>query len=153
MPDALLIEPMWDWNSSFKFEAPPSYKLLIEPMWDWNSINTPFWHCGSSTFNRTNVGLKLNFQNIAQLPRQLLIEPMWDWNTPKRPIPPKISTLLIEPMWDWNRTVICVLDFNIVSFNRTNVGLKYITKVALQCGDRFFYSTPCGLDSWYFFST
>jgi len=56
----LLIVPMWNWNMRGVLRVRKLRGLLIVPMWNWNRKCCQrylyWWH---STFNRTNVELKL----------------------------------------------------------------------------------------------
>ena len=57
--DILLIEPVWNWNESYRFSTFRNEKLLIEPVWNWNA----FYHKQQSLGHPS-----------------LLIEPVWNWN-------------------------------------------------------------------------
>ena len=104
----LLIEPVWNWNSSRSSKSACTTQLLIEPVWNWNSAEA-IRLASSSTFNRTSMELKLGRYLVSNNPNFLLIEPVWNWNVSQGNRRSKISGLLIEPVWNWNVTVtICL---------------------------------------------
>ena len=76
----LLIEPVWNRNSSRTLVCPRVNNLLIEPVWNRNGGET----CNESyfvhAFNRTSMESKRTTPGFAETSSILLIEPVWNRN-------------------------------------------------------------------------
>ena len=126
---ALLIEPVWNWNShrgSYQSHHHQTFnrtsmelKLTLFP---YNrTVRAPFnrtsmelkpprhgaFFCCGAAFNRTSMELKLCSRVKSELKIfSLLIEPVWNWNVNR--VQSTVCTgleLLIEPVWNWNEVV------------------------------------------------
>ena len=126
-----------------------SLSLIIAPMWNWNlafgrSLTLPI-----NAYNCTNVELKSLFRRISAMRSALIIAPMWNWNEilcdrnlffgiPLIIAPMwnwnrwitknwkrSIIKLIIAPMWNWNVESVYSENIEIISYNCTNVELKY----------------------------
>ena len=98
----VLIEPKWDWNSSWNGGVVANGRVLIEPKWDWNELGARLQALTELSFNRTKVGLKLEIRKWRTSEIRVLIEAKWDWNRKNHHVIVFFPKVLIEPKWDWN---------------------------------------------------
>ena len=123
---AVLIVPLWNWNTLTTWQRGRGRGVLIVPLWNWNrgiyrgrdagaegsnctfmelksacaAFLLPRHRCSNCTF----MELKLLINFIIDLIYWVLIVPLWNWNC--RDVYYVVrSAVLIVPLWNWNRAV------------------------------------------------
>ena len=115
----LLIEPVWNRNTHYRWRMRCWIQLLIEPVWNRNlSIFFTGLRLFSSLLIEPVWNRNVSFSSSSHTTSILLIEPVWNRNQSVHGSKKRLqSALLIEPVWNRNlhlqpRTQLCNSPFN-----------------------------------------